>query len=75
MKPNTWAAHAYATVYILAQAIADARSVDAQAIRDAMANIKNLDTVLGRFSFNADGDAVRDAIVLTVEDGEFKIFE
>ena len=75
VKPNTWAAHAYASVYILVQAIADASSADSQAIRDAMANIKNLDTVLGRFSFNADGDAVRDAIVLTVEDGEFKIFE
>ena len=75
VDPNTWAAHSYATVYILAQAIANAGSADAEAIRDAMANINNFDTVLGNFSFDADGDAVHDAILLTVENGEFKVFE
>ena len=75
VEPNTWAAHSYAAVYILARAIADAQSTDAGAIRVAMANIKNLDTVLGDFSFDADGDAVHDAIILTVENGEFKVFE
>ena len=75
VEPNTWAAHSYATVYILAQAIADARSTDAEAIQNTMANIKNLDTIFGNFSFDADGDAVHDAIILTVENGEFKIFE
>ena len=75
VEPNTWAAHSYAAVYILAQAIADAQSTDAGAIRDAMANINNFDTVLGNFSFDAHGDAVHDAIILTVENGEFKVFE
>lgn len=75
VDPNTWAAHSYATVYILTQAIADARSTEAQAIREAMADIKNLDTVLGNFSFDADGDAAHDATILTVENGEFKVFE
>ena len=75
IEPNTWAAHSYATVYILAQAIANAQSAGAQAIRNAMANIKNLDTVLGSFSFDTDGDAVHDAIILTVENGEFRVFE
>ena len=50
-------------------------STAAGAIRDAMANIKNLDTVLGNFSFDDDGDAVHDATILTVENGEFKVFE
>ena len=75
VEPNTWAAHSYATVYVLVQAIANAQSTDAGAIRDAMANIKNLDTVLGKFSFDADGDAVHNAIILTVENGEFEVFE
>ena len=74
-EPNTWAAHSYATIYILAQAIADAQSTDSEAIRDAMANIENLDTIFGNFSFDADGDAVHDAIILTVENGEFKVFK
>ena len=75
VEPNTWAAHSYATVYILAQAIANAQSTDSEAIRDAMANIKDYDTVLGNFSFDANGDAVHDAIILTVENGEFEVFE
>jgi branched-chain amino acid transport system substrate-binding protein len=75
VEPNTWAAHSYAAVYILAQAIASAQSTDAEAIRDAMANIENLDTIFGNFSFDADGDAVHDAIIVTVENGEFKVFK
>ena len=75
VEPNTWIAHSYATVYILAEAIANAQSTDSEAIRDAMTNIKDSDTVLGKFSFDANGDAVHDAIILTVENGEFKVFE
>ena len=74
-EPNAWTAQSYAAVYIVAAAIAEADSTDPTAIRDALANTKNFDTVLGSFSFNAVGDAVYDPIVLIVENGEFKIFE
>ena len=75
MEPNAWAAQSYATVYILAKAIADAQSTDATAIRDALANIKDFDTILGKFSFDAVGDAVYDPIVLIVENGQLEVFE
>ena len=75
IEPDIWAAQSYATVYILAKAIADAQSADPSAIRDALANITDLDTILGKFSFNAVGDAVYDPIVLIVENGEFQVFE
>ena len=75
IEPNIWAAQSYASVYILAEAIADAQSTDATAIRDALGNITDLDTVLGRFSFNPVGDAVYDPVVLIVENGGFKVFE
>ena len=75
VEPNTWAAHSYATVYILAAAIANAQSTDSEAIRGAMADIKDLDTILGKFSFDAVGDAVHDATILVVENGQFKVFE
>ncbi len=75
IEPNIWAAQSYATVYILAKAIADARSTDAAAIRDALANITDIDTVLGKFSFDAVGDAVYDPIALIVKNGEFQVFE
>ena len=75
VEPDIWAAQSYATVYVLAKAIADAQSVDATAIRDALANITDLDTVLGKFSFDAVGDAVYDPVALIVQNGELQIFE
>ena len=74
-EPNPWAAQSYAAVYILAEAIARAQSTDPSAIRIALADIRDFDTVLDKFSFDDVGDAVYDPIVLIVEDGAFKIFE
>ena len=70
-----WAAPAYATLHILAKAIDDAQSDDPTAIRDALANITDLDTILGQFSFDEAGDAVYDPVVLIVQNGELQIFE
>ena len=75
IEPSIWAAQAYASVYILAKALADAQSTDPVAIRDAMANIMDLDTVLGKFSFDAVGDAVYNPIVLIVENGQLQVFK
>ncbi len=74
-EPNPWAAQSYAALYILAEAIANAQSTDATAIREALANIKKFDTVLGQFSFNPVGDAVYDLMVLIVQDDSFEVFE
>ena len=71
--PNPWAAQSYAALYILAEAITNAQSTDATAIRAALANTKNFDTVLGEFSFNAVGDAVYDLMVLVVQNGSFEV--
>ena len=73
--PSPWAAQSYAALYILTEAIANAQSTDATAIRDALANIKNFDTILGQFSFNTVGDAVYDLMVLIVQNGDFEAFE
>ena len=75
IEPNIFVAQSYAAVYILAAAIAEAQSADPTAIRDALADTKNFDTVLGQFSFNAIGDAVYDPVILIVENDEFQIFE
>ena len=75
IEPDTWAAQSYAGLYILDEAMSEAGTAEATAVRDAMANIMDLDTILGQFSFNADGDAVYDPIVLTVENGELVDFE
>ena len=75
MEPNAFATASYTTVYILAEAIKNANATDSTAIRDALANIKDFDTVFGKFSFNADGDAVYEPKVLIVQDGTLQPFE
>jgi branched-chain amino acid transport system substrate-binding protein len=72
-EPVSWAAQSYAALHILAAAIVEAQSPEA--LRDALASTMDFPNVLGNFSFNADGDAVYDPIVLTVENGEFVDFE
>ncbi len=74
-EPNAWAAQSYATLHILAAAIANAQSTDSTAIRDALANTTDMDTILGQFSFDEVGDAVYDPQILIVKDGEFAVFE
>ena len=75
MEPNNYAARSYATLHILAEAIAKAQSTDSTAIRDALASIRDFDTILGKFSFDDNGDAVYEAKVLIVKDGELELFE
>ena len=75
IEPDIWAAQSYASVHILVKAIADAQSSDPIAIRDALANVTDLDTILGTFSFDAVGDAVYDPVVLIVKNSELQIFE
>lgn len=74
-EPNAFAASSYAAVHILVEAIRNAQSTDAISIRDALAGIKDFDTILGKFSFNADGDAVYAPKALVVKDGTLQPFE
>ena len=73
--PDSFAASSYASVYILAEAIKNTESTDSISIRDALANIKDFDTVLGKFSFDANGDAVYEPKALIVKDGTLQPFE
>ena len=75
VEVEPWAAQSYATLYILANAIANAQSADAAAIRDALAQTMDFPTVLGNFSFDPNGEAVYAPIVLKVKDGKFQLFE
>ena len=75
VEPNNYAARSYAALHILAEAIANAQSTDSTAIRNAMANITDFDTIFGKFSFDAVGDAVYNPKVLIVENGQLETFE
>jgi branched-chain amino acid transport system substrate-binding protein len=74
-SPDQFAAQAYAGVYIAYQAISKAPSPDDhKAIRDALAQIKGLNTVLGTFSFTAGRDADYVPVVQVVKDGKFVVY-
>ena len=75
IEPGPWAAQAYATLYILANAIVNAQSTDAAMIRGALAMTMDLPTILGNFSFDPNGEAVYDPIVFMVKDGTLQLFE
>ena len=51
IEADPWAAQSYATLYILAEAISNAQSTEATAVRDELANIMDFPTVLGQFLF------------------------
>ena len=75
MEPGGFAAVSYATAHILATAIQNAQDTDSIAIRDALANIGNLDTILGQFSFDTNGNGVYDPRAMIVKDGMLQPFE
>ena len=74
-EPSVWAAQSYAAVYIFAEAISKAQSMEPSAIASALAEIKDFDTILGKFSFDSNGDPIYDPVVLIVKNGKLEIFE
>ena len=78
IDPEPWAAQSYATLHVLANAIKTAQSSDPVAIRDALAQTKDFPTNLGRlghYSFNPDGDALYDQILVVVKNGTLEFLE
>ena len=74
-EPTAFAAFSYASVLILAWAIEKAPSTDSVSIREALADLRDLDTILGPFSFDANGDAMYEPKVLIVNEGQLQAFE
>jgi branched-chain amino acid transport system substrate-binding protein len=71
--PDQFAAQAYAGVYIAYEALKKAGS-DHKAIQSALGQIKDLDTVLGKFSFTSGRDAEHTPVVQVVKGGKFAVF-
>lgn len=72
--PDQFAAQGYAGAYIIATAIKNAGSAERAAIRNELAKIKNLDTALGTFSFDANRDPLHDSVPLIVQKGKYTLF-
>jgi branched-chain amino acid transport system substrate-binding protein len=75
LAPDQFAAQAYDALYIMAEGLKNAGEADRDALRDAIAEIKDLEGILGKFSFDEDGDIVMEPSVVTIKDGKFQLFE
>ncbi|MBI5896376.1 MAG: ABC transporter substrate-binding protein [Desulfobacterales bacterium] len=73
-SPDQFSAQAFTGVQIVYQAATAANSTDRKAIRDAMAKIKDMETVLGKFSFTEGRDANHAPVVQEVKGGKFAVF-
>lgn len=77
IEPDSRAALSYSTLHILYTAIVKALSTDVEApdstaIRDALATI-HVDTVMGQFSFDSNGEAIYEPVGLVFKNGAFEI--
>ncbi|MFA6126742.1 MAG: ABC transporter substrate-binding protein [Bacteroidales bacterium] len=74
-RPDQFAAQAYASLTILADAIKRANPLSAAALRDALSQTRNLQTILGSFSFDTNRDPVHPPIVQELVNGQFFLFQ
>lgn len=73
--PDDVAALTYDAVSLLCQAIKAAGKVDRQAVRDALASVKQFNGVTGEMQFKGTGDPIKSAVIIQIKDGQFKYFE
>ena len=70
-EPSALTALAYDAYMLVYYGIEKAGSTNSVAIRNAIANNKNLPLVTGKTTLNADGDPVKGAVIKTVKNGKF----
>jgi branched-chain amino acid transport system substrate-binding protein len=73
--PDCMGALGYDSAMILADAIKRAGSTDPAKIRDAIAATKNFSGVTGQITIDAERNASKSAVILTIKDGAFKYIE
>lgn len=73
--PDQFAAQAYDALYIYADALKRAGEVDREAFREALAETKDFEGILGNFSFDEVGDVVMKVKVVEIKDGKFIEFQ
>ena len=73
--PDTFSALGYDAARLLADAIKRAGSSDSQAIRDALAKTAGFQGVTGEISLDANRNASKPGLIVTVKQGKFEIAE
>ncbi len=76
MEPDMVGASSFDAVYILAEAIKEAKSTNPAKIRYALAHIKDFNGVTGRIKgFTKTGEVIKPVILQKVENGQFRYFD
>jgi branched-chain amino acid transport system substrate-binding protein len=73
--PDTFSALGYDAARLLSGAIQHAGSADPAAVRDALARTADFQGVTGQISFDANRNASKPGLIVTVKDGKFEIAE
>ncbi len=73
--PDAMAALGYDSAMLLADAIKRAGTTDAAKVRDALAATKDFHGVTGDITMDANRNASKPAVILTIKDGAFKYVE
>jgi len=73
--PDAMAALGYDSVMILAAAIKKAGTTEGKALRDAIAATKDHEGITGKITLDAQRNASKSAVVLTIKDGKFVYVE
>ncbi len=71
-QPDQFAAQAYAGLSVIDHAVRAGCSGEREAIKDALADVSDLETVLGTLSINAERDSEHPAVVQVIEGGAFR---
>jgi branched-chain amino acid transport system substrate-binding protein len=73
--PDTFSALGYDAAHLMSDAIKRAGSPNSQAVRDALAQTANFQGVTGQISFDANRNASKPGLIVTVKDGKFEVAE
>jgi branched-chain amino acid transport system substrate-binding protein len=73
--PDDMAALGYDSAMILAEAIKRAGTTEPEKLRDAIAATKDHDGITGRITLDAQRNASKPAVIMTIDNGGFKFLE
>jgi branched-chain amino acid transport system substrate-binding protein len=68
---NFFVAAGYDILNVIAKVVEEVGSSNTDKLKKALTGIKDYDGVSGKFSFDQNGDVVRDIFIKTVKDGQF----
>lgn len=74
-NPDAMAALGYDSVFILVEAIKRAGGTESAKLRDALAATRDFDGVTGKTTIDAERNASKAAVILTLQDKAFKLLE